>query len=117
MLRLRHGSRVAPISAERNSSTRLPSLDVPSPNSTTGSPPASRCAISAFTSAVFCRRVAIDEHGALQLREQAEERPAGDFLLGDENDRRDDVSTEISSHETWFDTIISGAAARSADDT
>ena len=49
-------SRAAPISAVRNGSTRLPSPAVPSPNSSTGSPSARRCAISAFTAPVLWRR-------------------------------------------------------------
>ena len=48
-------SRAEPMRAVRNASTRLPSLDVPSPNNRTGSPSASRRAISLFTSCVLCR--------------------------------------------------------------
>ena len=78
----------APIRPERNGRTRLPSLDVPSANSTTGSPSASRAAISALAAAVV-PALAVDEHGALQPGEQAEQRPARDFALGDEHDGRE----------------------------
>jgi hypothetical protein len=44
--------RTVPIKAERNGSTRLPSLDVPSANSTTGMPASSRFTISAMASPV-----------------------------------------------------------------
>ena len=46
----------APTSAERNGSTRLPSLEVPSANSTTEVPDASRLTISAMASPVWWRR-------------------------------------------------------------
>ena len=46
-----------PTSAERNGSTRLPSLEVPSANSTTEVPEARRCTISAMASPACWRRV------------------------------------------------------------
>ncbi len=47
----------APSNAERNGSTRLPSLEVPSANSTTDVPPFSRLTISPTASAVWWRRL------------------------------------------------------------
>ena len=71
-----------------NGSTRLPSLEVPSANSTTVSPCASR--VSDFTRRLPDGRAprAIDEHRALQSRQRGDERPGADLLLGDERHRR-----------------------------
>jgi hypothetical protein len=59
----------------------LPSLEVPSANSTTGSPPLSRAAGG------FRAALAVDEHRALKPRQQTEQRPGPDLALGDKHHR------------------------------
>ena len=73
----------------RNGITRLPSPDVPSPKQhhriAVGEP---RRDLAIDLDGRLPLR-AVDEDGSLQLREQAEQRPAGDLALGDEFQRRD----------------------------
>ena len=82
-----------------NGSTRLPSLEVPSANSTMVSPCARRAPISLGGLADRGPRGAIDEHRALQPGQRGDERPAAPSFLATNDTGATADSTGISSHD------------------
>ena len=77
-----------PRRALRKGRTRLPSLDVPSPNGSTGSPSASRWAISLFTSRVLCRQLRSTKTERCSRANSPNTGHAATSCLASEDDRR-----------------------------
>ena len=110
-------SLTAPTSAERNGSTRLPSLDVPSANSTTDVPEAKPRDDFLHRVGGLVAARAVDEHRALHARRDADQRPAGDLALGDKGDGRKRADHHDVGPGHMVRHIEHGAAAhRRADD-
>jgi hypothetical protein len=99
----------APTSEERKGRSRLPSLVVPSANSTITSPFTSRWASASLTSAVALRRWRSmkTERWSVAIVPTTGQPSISDFAMKERG--CSDPITGMSSQETWFDSTIVGA--------